>query len=78
MYRMKGLEFRCVAVLDCDDDRMPLKHALTDKSLDELQHRYDLQQERCLLYVACTRARNHLWIGWSGKPSRFLGPIIGD
>jgi superfamily I DNA/RNA helicase len=78
MHRMKGLEFRCVAVYDCDDDRMPMRAALTDKSVDELQHRHDLQHERCLLYVACTRARNHLWVGWSGRPSRFLGPILGD
>jgi len=78
MHRMKGLEFKCVAIVDCDDDRMPMRAALTDKTQDELQHRLDLQQERCLLYVACTRARNHLWVGWSGKQSRFLGPILGD
>ncbi|MCP3935376.1 MAG: UvrD-helicase domain-containing protein, partial [Actinomycetia bacterium] len=78
MHRLKGLEFRCVAVFDCDDSRIPNHYALTDKAEDELQHRLDLQLERCLLYVASTRARNHLWVGWSGKPSRFLGPIIGD
>ena len=35
----------------------------------------DLQREQCLLYVAATRARDELWVGWSGKPSRFLGAV---
>ena len=51
---------------------------LTDTAVDEMQRRQDLRLECRLLYVAYTRARNHLWVGWSGKPSRFLGPILGD
>lgn len=31
----------------------------------------------CLLYVACTRAREDLWIGWTGTPSRFL-PLAAE
>jgi len=39
----------------------------------------DWETERpCLLYVACTRGRDNLWVGWSGTPSRFLGPMLGD
>ena len=75
---MKGLEFRCVAVVDVDDGRVPSRSSLTDKASDEVQHRLDIQRELCLLYVACTRARDHLWVGWSGKPSRFLGPMLGE
>ena len=67
-----------VAVINVDDDTVPAHWELTDKSADEVQHRVDLMRERCLLYVACTRARDHLWVGWSGKPSRFLGPMLGD
>jgi len=77
MHRMKGLEFRAVAVVDVDDARVPSHMAMTDKVADEVQYRLDLRRECCLLYVACTRARTHLWVGWSGNASRFLGPMLG-
>lgn len=77
MHRVKGLEFRCVALTGVDDTRIPERAALTDKSADEVQHRIDLTRERCLLYVAATRAREELWVGWSGRPSRFLGAVTG-
>ena len=76
MHRMKGLEFLAVAVFNVDDDRVPLAWDLTPTSDDQVQHRVGLMRERCLLYVACTRASDHLWVGWSGKPSRFLGPML--
>jgi superfamily I DNA/RNA helicase len=50
---------------------------LTDKDEDPVQHRYDRMRERCLLYVACTRAREGLWVGWHGTPSRFIEPMLG-
>jgi len=78
MHRMKGLEFLAMAVFDVNDDVVPLTFAMTDKSADEVQYRTDLERERCLLYVACTRARNHLWVGWSGKPSRFVQPMLNE
>ena len=70
MYRMKGLEFRAVLVIDADDDTLPLPWSLTSRHEDEVQHREDLQRERCLLYVAVTRARDTLAVTWSGEPSR--------
>lgn len=78
MHRFKGLEFRCVAVIDCDDDTMPDRWALTPAAVDPVQRSVDMHRERCLLYVACTRARESLWVGWSGQRSRFLEFVAGD
>ncbi|MEQ8717731.1 MAG: AAA family ATPase [Acidimicrobiales bacterium] len=72
MHRMKGLEFRCVALPDVDANSVPSQKAITAAGVDRLQHDLDVKRERCLLYVACTRARDDLWIGWAGKPSEFL------
>ena len=75
MHRLKGLEFRCVAIVDCDDDSMPAYWDLTPEHDDAVQRAHDLQRERCLLYVAATRARDGLWVGWSGQRSRFLPEV---
>ena len=72
MHRLKGLEFRCVAIVECDDDNMPAHWDLTPAAADPVQREQDIQRERCLLYIAATRARDRLWVGWSGKASRFL------
>jgi superfamily I DNA/RNA helicase len=77
MHRMKGLEFRCVALSHVDDRTVPFPPELTDRDADPAQYSYDLKRELCLLYVACTRAREFLWVGWHGTPSRFLGPLLG-
>lgn len=76
MHRLKGLEFRCVAVIDADDDSVPAPFAVTAEALDPIRHAEDLRRERCVLYVATTRARDDLWIGWSGKRSRFLAGLV--
>lgn len=78
MHRLKGLEFRCVALVDMDDATVPLAAAVTSKSEDEVQRKADLRRERSTAYVAATRAREHLWIGWSGRPSPFLVPLLGE
>jgi hypothetical protein len=78
MHRLKGVEYRCVALIDMDDDSMPMQWAVTDRRADPLQHEADLRRERCTAYVAATRARDDLWIGWSGKPSRFLLSLLRD
>jgi superfamily I DNA/RNA helicase len=75
MHRLKGIEFRCVAVIDADDDSVPAHWDVTSESVDPVRHLEDLRRERCVLYVACTRARDDLWIGWSGRPSRFLAVV---
>ncbi len=40
--------------------------------VDRLQHEADRLAERCLLCVACTRARDSLYVSWWGEPSEFL------
>jgi hypothetical protein len=77
MHRMKGLEFRCLAVIGVDADQVPAARAVTPASEDATAHAHDLQRERCLLFVACTRARELLSVSWQGQPSPFL-PSIGD
>ena len=64
-----------MAIIDCDDDNMPAHWDVTRSAADPVQHDVDLVRERCLLYVACTRAREALWIGWTGKPSRFVPAV---
>jgi superfamily I DNA/RNA helicase len=57
MHLAKGLEFRAVAVMACDDEVIPSQERIetvTDES--DLEEVYNT--ERHLLYVACTRARD--------------------
>ncbi|MEU9498491.1 UvrD-helicase domain-containing protein [Streptomyces sp. NPDC048196] len=72
MHRMKGLEFRFVAVAGVSDSVVPLTSALTPAEVDAQQHREDLLGELSLLFVACTRAREVLRVSWHGAPSPFL------
>ncbi|MFI8307200.1 UvrD-helicase domain-containing protein [Streptomyces sp. NPDC085927] len=72
MHAMKGLEFRCVAVLGVTAGAVPFGREVTPAAVDALQHESDLLRERCLLFVACTRAREALAVSWSGAGSPFL------
>jgi superfamily I DNA/RNA helicase len=72
MHRMKGLEFRCMAVVGVNDGVVPMRSAVTAEEVDAQQHREDLLSELSLLFVACTRAREALRISWHGNPSPFL------
>jgi hypothetical protein len=72
MHRMKGLEFQAVAVIGVEDRAVPARAALTSAVEDPVAHGQDLQRERCLLFVACTRARDHLYVSYAGQPSPFL------
>ena len=75
MHRAKGLEFRAVAVMCCDDEVVPLQEriaAVADKSgLEEVY-----STERHLLYVACTRARDVLVISAVQPESEFLDDLV--
>lgn len=77
MHAMKGLEFRCIAAVGVDAGTVPAKAAVTAEAEDPIAHEHDLQRERCLLFVACTRARDSLYVSHVGNPSPFLGPADG-
>ncbi|MFF2303180.1 UvrD-helicase domain-containing protein [Streptomyces sp. NPDC058128] len=72
MHAMKGLEFRCVAVVGVTEGAVPFAREITPAEVDRLQHDSDMLRERCVLFVACTRAREALHVSWSGQPSPFL------
>jgi superfamily I DNA/RNA helicase len=72
MHRMKGLEFQAVAVIGVEQGTVPAWSAVTPASEDPVAHDQDIQRERCVLFVACTRARDHLYVSFAGEPSVFL------
>jgi len=77
MHAMKGLEFRCVAVIGVEDGVIPARSAVTPPAEDPVAHEQDLQRERCLLFVACTRARDSLYLSYAGTPSPILNQATG-
>lgn len=78
MHAMKGLEFRCVAVVGATAKAVPFAKEVTPSEVDQVQHDSDLLRERCLLFVASTRAREALYVSWSGEPSPFLSFVSGS
>jgi superfamily I DNA/RNA helicase len=72
MHRMKGLEFQAVAVIGVEQGTVPARSAITPAAEDPVAHDQDIQRERCVLFVACTRARDHLYVSFAGEPSVFL------
>jgi superfamily I DNA/RNA helicase len=75
MHLAKGLEFRAVVVMACDDEIVPLQErieAIGDES--DLEEVY--ASERHLLYVACTRARDHLFVSAVQPESEFLDDLM--
>jgi hypothetical protein len=74
MHRAKGLEFRAVVVMACDDEVLPLQERIeTVSDAADLEEVYNT--ERHLLYVACTRARDRLLITGVEPASEFLGDL---
>lgn len=74
MHLAKGLEFRAVAVMACDDEVVPLQErigAIADAA--DLEDVYNT--ERHLLYVACTRARDHLLVTGVEPASEFIDDL---
>ncbi|MEV8147092.1 ATP-dependent DNA helicase UvrD2 [Arthrobacter sp. NPDC080073] len=79
LHAAKGLEWDAVFLVGLSEGLMPISFADTPESVDE---------ERRLLYVGITRAREHLNLSWSTartpggranrKPSRFLDGLRPD
>jgi DNA helicase II / ATP-dependent DNA helicase PcrA len=65
-HRAKGLEWDAVFLPAIDEGTLPIRQAKTDEQVAE---------ERRLLYVGITRARTHVALSWSRRPSRFLAEI---
>jgi DNA helicase-2/ATP-dependent DNA helicase PcrA len=64
LHRAKGLEFDAVFLPRLEEGELPIR-------------RGDVEEERRLFYVGITRAKTHLTITWSGRPSRFLRELTG-
>ena len=74
MHLAKGLEFRAVAVIACDDEVIPLQ-ARIEQVADESDLEEVYNTERHLLYVACTRARDRLLVTGVEPASEFLDDL---
>ncbi|MGL6079117.1 3'-5' exonuclease [Methyloversatilis discipulorum] len=76
MHLAKGLEFRAVVVMCCDDEVVPLQARIESVGEDaDLKEVYET--ERHLLYVACTRARDRLLLTAVSPESEFLDDMRG-
>jgi DNA helicase-2/ATP-dependent DNA helicase PcrA len=62
LHKAKGLEWEAVYLPRLEEGELPNRRA-------------DVDEERRLLYVGLTRAKRHLLVTWSGKPSRFIGEL---
>ncbi len=75
MHLAKGLEFRAVVTACCDDEVLPLQSRIEEVTDDsDLEEVYNT--ERHLLYVACTRARDRLFVTAVEPGSEFLGDLL--
>ena len=66
LHGAKGLEFEVVFLPRVEERELPIRQAKMPAEIAE---------ERRLLYVGLTRAKRHLAVTWSGRPSRFLGEL---
>lgn len=75
MHLAKGMEFRVVAVMACDDEIIPSQVRI-DTAADESELTDIYNTERQLLYVACTRARDQLHVSAVQPESEFLRDLL--
>jgi DNA helicase-2/ATP-dependent DNA helicase PcrA len=66
LHGAKGLEFDAVFIPRVEERELPIRQAKKPA---------EIADERRLFYVGMTRARRHLSVTWSGRPSRFLGEL---
>jgi DNA helicase-2/ATP-dependent DNA helicase PcrA len=67
LHRAKGLEWDAVFLPRVDERELPCKQSLGDEA--------SVAEERRLLYVGITRARRHVALTWTRRPSRFLAEL---
>ncbi|WP_411970364.1 ATP-dependent DNA helicase UvrD2 [Saccharothrix longispora] len=80
LHAAKGLEWDAVFLVGLVEGTVPIQHADGDEAA--------IEEERRLLYVGVTRAREHLWLSWAlaragggrryRRRSRFLYGLIPD
>lgn len=70
MHRVKGLEFTIVFIVAANRNYLPLKSAVN--RIDPAEKEAAMTGERCLLYVAMTRAKKKVLISSYGSISEFL------
>ncbi|CAJ3291742.1 MULTISPECIES: UvrD-helicase domain-containing protein [Burkholderia] len=75
MHLAKGMEFRVVAVMACDEDIIPSQRRI-DMASDDAELTEIYNTERHLLYVACTRARDLLHVSAIKPGSEFLQDLM--
>ena len=63
----KGLEFNQIFIAGTNEGLLPHERSMLKND--------DLEEERRLMYVAMTRAREKVHIGFYDLPSRFLGEL---
>jgi UvrD-like helicase C-terminal domain/AAA domain len=74
MHLAKGLEFKAVAVMACDDEILPIQSRI-ESVADEVELDDVYETERQLLYVACTRARDRLSVSGVTPGSEYLSDL---
>ena len=62
IHSVKGLEFKCVFICGMEENIMPVSRAVGNDD--------DMEEERRLMYVAITRAKERLWL--TRSKSRYL------
>ena len=65
--------YGAVAIVGCDRNQLPLR-TVASRIRDTADREEFVEQERHLLYVACTRARERLLVSWSGEGCQWLEP----
>lgn len=70
MHLAKGLEYKAIVVMACDDDVLPLQERV-ESVADEAELDEIYETERQLFYVACTRARDRLVVTGVNPASEF-------
>jgi mRNA-degrading endonuclease RelE of RelBE toxin-antitoxin system len=74
MHLAKGLEYKAIAVMACDDNVLPLQDRI-ETVADETELDEVYETERHLFHVACTRARDRLVVSGVEPATEFFGDI---